>query len=467
MENQNNNNANTPEEVNYTIESSKILVNKNNGPNFFERNKLLIKCSAIFIIIMFLQIPQFFINEMVHERQGRQNEVSEQIMKTYGNSQTVAGPILAIPYKSLETTNEKEKPYFIKRYAYIMPENLEIIASLKPDTKRVSIFNVSTYESAITAKGNFKNINWQKLNIASEDVYWNDVRMLIGISDYKGLLQQATVTWDGKQYTAEAGFEDKTVLDNALQIAIPISIAELQTEHNFTCSLALRGTKSLDFIPVANQTNVSVETKWSAPRFTGNYPATHNNDFDKKPLIAKWSVLGINKNFPQIWKNQSVVFNNDAFGISLIEPIDSYAKTIRSVKYGMLIIALTFLIYFFVEIRIKKTAHAIQYILVGFALIIFYLLLLSISEYIGFNLAYLCSCIGTIGLISIYTGSVFADKKIMFSFAGFLSLIYLFIYLLIQLEDGALLIGSIGLFVILGLVMYGSKKINWKEGKLE
>jgi inner membrane protein len=464
MENQN---TQTNEGVQYNVESSRVLTNNANNESYLERNKMLFKCFVIFLIIMFLFIPQFFINKLVEERQGRQEDVCSQIVKTWGDSETISGPILAIPYRAIVPATANEKAFYTKRYAYIMPETLDINSTLKPDTKRVSIFNISIYESNIKVKGLFKNINWQKLNIATEDVYWNDARLLIGINDYKGLMQAATVNWDGKEYIAEPAFEDRSILNNALQVAVPISLSDLQLEHNFSCNLALRGTKSLNFIPVANQTNVSLETKWNSPRFSGNYPASYNADFKTNPLIAKWSVLGINKNFPPIWKNENVNFNNDAFGISLIQPMDSYAKTLRSVKYAMLIIALTFLIYFFVELRQKKSVNAIQYILVGFALIIFYLLLLSISEYIGFNLAYLFSCFGTIGLISIYTGSVFADKKIMFSFAGFLSLIYLFIFLLIQLEDGALLIGSIGLFIILSLVMYASKKINWTEGRIE
>jgi inner membrane protein len=442
-----------------------IVTNKvyNVKPSFAEKNKLLFKGVIVAVLILFLMIPQLLIQNIVSERKNRLIDVESQIANTWSDSQTIAGPMIALPYRKLVNAEagSNAKSYYTKAYTYLMPEELGITCLVLPSSKRVSIFNVSIYESNVSAKGNFKNINWAKLNIASEDVYWNEARLLVGINDYKGLINKVVLNWNGKEIAGEAGFDDKTILQKAIQFPIDLSIADIYTVHTFAFNIKLRGTSSINFIPVANQSNVSIDTKWSTPRFAGNYPANYNTDFATKPLRATWNVLSINRNFPQQWKDEKFDLNNDSFGLSLIQPIDTYAKTMRSVKYALLLISLTFIIYFFIELMQKKSTHPIQYVLVGLALTIFYLLLLSIAEYAGFKVAYTVSALATIGLITAYTSSVFSQRNITISVASFLSLIYLFIFLLIQLEDGALLLGSIGLFVILSTVMFVSKKINW------
>jgi inner membrane protein len=443
------------------------IPHKQQPPSYWERNKVLLKGMFITVLTLLLLIPQSMLQSLVNERKERLNTIAEQIAVTNGGPQTITGPILAIPYKKLSTSSDGKKNYFTKAYAYIMPETLVGNTSLEPDSKRVSIFNVSTYNSITKASGSYKNCNWQKLGIADGDVCWDEARLLIGISDYRGLVNTTSINWDGVEYTTEAGFTDKGVLQNALQASIPISSATLSGEHKFSYSLALRGTAGIHFVPVGNQTTYSLDTKWKTPRFVGNYPAKYNEDFASKPLHASWTALGINRNFPQIWKDENKNLASDYFGMDLLQPIVTYAKTLRSVKYGLLIIALTFIIYFFTELLQKKTAHIFQYGLVGFALIVFYLLLLSIAEYTGFHIAYIISALATIMLIGLYTKSIFHDNKTAMVFTGFLSMLYLFIFLLIQLEDGALLIGSIGLFIVVAAIMYLSKKINWYASGLD
>lgn len=157
--------------------------------------------------------------------------------------------------------------------------------------------------------------------------------------------------------------------------------------------------------------------------------------------------------------------NESAFGVELLQGVDSYSKTIRSVKYALLFIALTFCLFFFIEVLQKRNVHPLQYVLVGFALCIFYTLLLSISEYTGFTIAYVTASAATVGLISLYIHSVFNKWSIALVFFLFLAALYGMIYILIQLQDGALLFGSIGLFVVLALVMYYSRKIDWSGNR--
>ena len=203
-------------------------------------------------------------------------------------------------------------------------------------------------------------------------------------------------------------------------------------------------------------------SNWNTPSFDGAF-LPDKRDINTSGFNASWKILHLNRNYPQSWLNNSFSVNNSAFGINLLLPIDNYTKTDRSIKYAILFIALTFLIFFFLELLNNKSVHPLQYILIGFALCLFYVLLLSISEHINYTLSYIIASVMTIGLITWYSLSILHDKKLSFLVGGNLVLLYSFIFTIIQLEDFSLLMGSIGLFLILALVMYFSKKINWKE----
>lgn len=205
---------------------------------------------------------------------------------------------------------------------------------------------------------------------------------------------------------------------------------------------------------------MNISSPWTTPSFDGAFLPDKRN-IDDKGFTAYWRVLHLNRNFPQQWTNNQHNIDGSAFGINLKIPTDSYTKTDRSIKYSILFITLTFMIFYFLELLNNKYIHAVQYLLVGFALCIFYVLLLSISEHIPYNFAYVIASTMTIGLISWYTAGVLKDKKLSFMVAGNLTLLYGFIFTLIQLEDYALLMGSFGLFTILCIVMFYSRKIDW------
>jgi inner membrane protein len=224
--------------------------------------------------------------------------------------------------------------------------------------------------------------------------------------------------------------------------------------------IKLKGSEQLHFIPMGKTTEVSLTSAWSDPSFNGNFlPEPYQ--VNETGFTASWKILHLNRSYPQEWKDKSFDLGGSSFGVSLLQVGDTYSKTERSVKYAILFVTLTFLLYFFIEILQKKKVHPLQYVLVGLAIIIFYTLLLSISEYLGFNAGYFISATATVLLITAYTKSMFRDWKIVIVFFLVLSALYGFIFALIQLQDGALLFGSIGLFIILAIVMYYSRKIEW------
>src|SRR5690606_38349357 len=181
--------------------------------------------------------------------------------------------------------------------------------------------------------------------------------------------------------------------------------------YNFSLSLDLKGSEFLYFVPVGKETNINVTSAWQNPSFDGAF-LPDQREIGDNGFTANWKVLHLNRNFPQQWTGSGYQISSAAFGVNLLLPIDSYQKSMRSVKYAILFIGLTFLIFFFIEMLHKKSVHPFQYVLIGLALCIFYTLLVSISEYSNFNIAYLVASIMTIGLVTAYTYSVFDSKKL-------------------------------------------------------
>ena len=230
----------------------------------------------------------------------------------------------------------------------------------------------------------------------------------------------------------------------------------------FHIDLALQGSGSLFFTPVGKITEVNLRSAWGDPSFTGAFLPDQKN-ISPAGFDAQWKVLNLNRNYPQAWAGDTQVdFSSSAFGVDFLLPVDNYQKSIRSVKYAILFIGLTFLVIFFVEMRGTRRVHPFQYALIGLALVIFYTLLVSISEHISFNAAYAVAATMTIGLTGLYARALFDSRKMALLVGGTLLLLYGFLFTVLQLQDYALLIGSLGLFAILATVMYFSRQIDWQ-----
>ncbi|MBI2589413.1 inner membrane CreD family protein, partial [Candidatus Berkelbacteria bacterium] len=203
-----------------------------------------------------------------------------------------------------------------------------------------------------------------------------------------------------------------------------------------------------------------LKSNWGAPSFSGAFlPDTR--EITKNSFEASWKILDLNRGYPQSWLGSTYNIYSSASGVKLLAGVDGYDKATRSAKYALLVVVLTFLVFFFAEVFNRKKIHPIQYILVGLAMVLFYVLLISISEIAGFGAAYIISSIATVGLITLYSKSVLAHGKMALTQGSILAFLYLFIYIILQLEDYALIIGSVLLFSILAAVMYLSRKVNW------
>lgn len=421
------------------------------------KHSLGIRLFIIAFLGLVLLIPSFLIQELISERETRRNQVAHEISEKWGAEQVVVGPIISVPYtysyKSGDTIEQTT------RYAHLLPEDLNIKGNLAPEVRYRGIYKVIVYNSRVTVSGSFPPISTDDFNIPFEDFNFDDALVSVGISDMTGIKEFVTFNWNGKEYIANPGIQTNDVISSGISIAPDL---DPEKDHTFRFELNLNGSSGMRFSPVGRETHVELSSDWPTPSFTGNFlPAART--VNASGFTSQWNVLHMNRNFPQQWVGSNDEVSKTTFGVDLLIPVDEYQKTMRTAKYAIMFIALTFLTFFMIELLSGNIIHPIQYLLIGFALLIFYTLLLSISEYVVFGLAYLVASAAIILMITIYSYSVLSDGRKTGIIFGVLIFLYGYLYILMQLQDYALLMGSIGLFVVLALVMYLTRGINWFE----
>jgi len=408
-------------------------------------------------LILALMIPTFMVQSLIQERQERRDEAVLEVSQKWGQHQTLTGPVLSVPYTyfSKDVSNLTHQKI---GYAHFLPENLSIEGELFPKIRKRGIYEVVLYSSSLRVHGDFLPPSTGDLKVSSADFLWQDAFISIGVSDMKGIKDQVSFQLNDQKILARSGLETHDVISTGL--SIPLDTINLDEKITFSFDLELNGSSGLSFSPVGKETLVSIRSEWSNPSFVGAFlPSDHN--ISEAGFDASWKTLHLNRNFPQKWTGGNQNISHAVFGVDLLVPVDEYQKNMRTAKYAFMFIGLTFLSFFMIELLNKKMIHPIQYLLIGFSLLVFYTLLLSFSEQMVFKYAYLISSLATISLITSYTRAVLKDRLQTGIILTILIFLYSYLYIVLQLQDFALLIGSIGLFVILSLVMYLTRKIDW------
>lgn len=407
---------------------------------------------------MLLLIPKTMINSLIVEREMRMQQTIHEVTDKWSRRQTVTGPVLSIPYKKYIESEESDKVKTVTRYATFLPESLQIETEIIPEERYRGIFKVIVYKSQLMLKGRFPQPDFSEWELAESDINWNGAVVNLGISDLRGIEKEVQVQLEQENMSFQPGISHTSLFKSGIHLPL-----QDRCEHvfgrDFVIDISLKGSEELFFVPVGKNTRVVMNSSWKDPSFKGSF--LPEREITPEGFSASWNVLHFNRNYPQKWVESNYNIEASKFGVNLLIAADHYQKSLRSSKYSILVISLSFLMFFLIEVTQKLRIHAFQYILIGLALMIFYTLLLSISEHIGFNLAYWISCVSVIALIAYYSGSVLSNKKLAYLFAGSLTLIYGFIFIIIQIETYALLVGSIGLFIILALTMIYTRKISW------
>jgi inner membrane protein len=433
------------------------------------KESVTVKLIFIAVLILVLLIPQALIDGLIAERSGRQAQAIKAVSDQYSGEQLIQGPVLVIPYRDHQTitdTQGKQSTEDVIENLYILPNELHYKGNVNTDTLHRGIYRVPVYNGSIKVSGNFIRADLASLSLSPDQLMPEKATIIFSISDLKGLKTNPQVKI-ADQIAAVSPAVNNGVLPNGLQAPVNLK-DQLTGVVPFEFILDLKGSQELSFLHAGKTTDVELTGNWPSPSFDGRYlPDTRVvND---KGFSARWRMLYYNRPFPQQWtKDESVITNSkkteDAiFGVKLKLPVDQYQQTTRTSKYAILIILLTFVSLFLAEVIGKQKVHVFNYILIGAAMVIYYTLLLSFSEQVGYSIAYLIASVATVALISIFLASLLKNRKAAIIFSVILSLFYSFIYVIIQLEDLSLLIGSIALFIIIAALMYSSRKINWDK----
>jgi inner membrane protein len=423
----------------------------------FIRNSATIKIISIGILVLVLLIPSLMVSSLLKERQSRRDSVVEEINEKWGKSQTITGPFFTVPYKSYYK-NAQGVLRYNTHFLHILPENIEITGKIDPHIRYRSIYEAVLYNTQIDIKGNFIIPSLHESNIDPKNVLWNKAIFSIGVSDMKGIQENIDITYNNKSYKASPGLKTRDVAPSGVRSVIPLSPTE--RDNTFTLRLNLNGSEQVHFIPVGETTRVDLESTWPSPSFNGTFLPT-TREVSDEGFSATWNVLHLNRAFPQFWKGNNYNVTGSSFGLKLLITADIYQKSIRISKYALMFIIFTFAAFFLTETINKQRVHPIQYILVGLTIVLFYILLLSISEHINYDFAYIVSAVATTAVITAYSRAILGSNRFSITMCGILIILYGYLYIVLQLEDYALLMGSIGLFVVLVTVMYVTRKIDW------
>jgi len=433
------------------------------------KNSIGLKLLIIGILALLLLIPADMIRGIILERELLNEEANREVTGKWANAQTLNGPILTIPliyeYESEDKDGKKITTTYTK-YLNILPDKLSIKGNVKPESLNRGIYEIIVYNSNMEISGDFSvHGNVEKKDL--KEINWDNAFLTFGLSDLRGIHKISNFKWGNHSLKAKSG-----VRNNLVQSGITSYLPDLEPSRGkkvgFSLKLGLIGSKNISFVPLGSETKVEIESDWNTPSFNGNF-LPRDRDVSESGFIAKWNILELNRNLPKSWMGTQNTdrFLDAAFGVDLILPLDDYKKSMRTAKYAAMTIALTFLIFFLVEVLNKKKIHPFQYALVGFSLCLFYTLLVSISEHMTFNLAYLISSLLVICMIAGYSISVFKSRKFTWILTLALTTIYGFLFVTLQAVDYALLLGSLGLTIILSLTMYFTRNIDWYKIQTE
>ena len=417
---------------------------------------------SVAVLALLLLIPAGLIQNLIREREYTQENAINEMTSVWGGEQMLVGPYLTVPFDAPYTVTNSdgtEEISYARNYLYVLPEFLNGAVDVQPETRKLGIYEAVVYRGEANMQGEFKLPDWTKAGVDPKYIHWDKVTLNVGISDLRGVEGAFDFEWNEASLPLSSGLVTNDIYWSGVHSPVAI---ENQEELRFKFSTTLRGSRRFSVVPLGKQTTFSMVSPWAEPNFEGSF-ATTKYEPTAEGFSAHWEVSHLNRNYPQSWVGKKYTPANDFFGTEFIKTVDNYSKSTRVAKYAILIIVLTFMVFYFSELIKGAKVNALQYVLVGLALVLFYTLLLSFSEHIGFNAAYLVAALMTVLMEFFYARSVLGSTKLAAYVAATLTLLYSFIFILIQLKDFALLAGSLGLFVILAGIMFISRRIQWEE----
>jgi inner membrane protein len=423
------------------------------------QKKLLFKIGFILFLVGLLMIPNAMIQNLIQERNAYLFQVQEEVSQSWGGIQTIGGPVLAIPYTQ-RSTNAEGHMLILENTFFVLPQDIKYNGNLETTLKKRSLYEVLLYSSDlhITAQFNIPELGKGINNL--EKILYDKATLTLTVSDPKAIKEIVHVSYKDNNLKLSSGSAFRNIIGNGLSTSFPLEKSD--NSISLDINLSLNGHQALYFYPSGESTSIALSGNWGSPSFQGNVLPS-SSEINEQNFSAQWLTNEYNRPTPSVWTNNqySLIREHSGFGVKLIKTADQYQQNSRTAKYALLIIALTFGLFFVFETVYKSSIHPIQYLLLGFSLSLFYYLLLSIAEHLGFTLAYGIASYATISSICIYAYYILKDGRKIGILSTLLVVLYSYIFILLQLEDFALLAGSVGLFIILGLAMFITRNVDW------
>jgi inner membrane protein len=425
-----------------------------------------VKLFLIGALVLVLTIPLIMVYGILTERQSRAWSVESEIAGSWGGAQSLAGPFLILPFTSTErqVVDNQSRDVTVKRYAVLLPETLKIEGQAKSDVLRRSLFDVTVYRAQLTLTGRFAAPELAGL-VRPETVLWDEAMLVLSVSDVRAFKDQVQLVIPGGKplsFEPSAGPAGAGTGISGIHLTLPAVTAK--AGFDFTIPLTLNGSQSLGFAPAGRATEAELSSDWPHPSFTGAF-LPDRREISGKGFSASWAVPHLARNVPQRFLLPDYGLNaldQASFGVRFYQPVDFYQLVERALKYAPFFIAAVFVVAFLLETLSGRRVHMAQYLFIGMAQVIFYLLLLAFSEQIGFTGAYALGAGATIGLVGLYAGIILKGVGRGLLMLVTLMAVYGLLYLLLRLEDYALLAGALAAFFLLAVTMFATLKVNWR-----
>lgn len=426
--------------------------------------KLALKLLVIGVVTGVILIALAMVNGAITDRQKYRDDAVTSIEASYAGPQTVIGPVLVRPYTQTTVTTEDGEKGVKKRVEHVatltatsFPHVLDVRGKLTPTERRHGLYTVTVYEFAGHLKGSVEIVPPQ----TTGQVEWGEPYLAMSVEDVRGIVGTPTVVVNGTPETMFQGAESTMGWQPNLRVPLR-GARELKGHMEFAIDMDLAGTEQLSVAPVGDSNHVQLSSTWRSPLFAGRFlPRTR--EVGGNGFSAAWDVSSLATG-TQVQMESNPVKPIDLMNVSLLTPIDPYKLSDRATKYGILFVVLTFGGFFLFEMMKELPIHPVQYLLVGFGLAIFFLLLVSFSEHMAFALSYLIASAACIGLLTFYLSYVLRSVTRGVGFGAMLTALYAAVYGLLISEDNALILGSLMLFAVLAVVMVVTRKVDWYKG---
>jgi inner membrane protein len=435
------------------------------------------KAGTLVLLTLIMLIPISMVKSLIFERSYRASEVKEDISSSAGGPLQFAGPVIKIPGKRsiervfINSEGRKSSEYHEEDfYLWYTAEELDIKVDLDTENKFRGIFYSPVFKGKISLSGYF-NLEGIAADLEeNEKLQPENAELIIPFFNQKGIRKIEQSLWNGTDITLHPGNRGLSFSSGGIFSGIPFSLDNDKSDQspNFSFNILIAGAGKVSILPLASRASVSVRADWPAPSF-GGFSIPDNHDITDEGFYAQWNCSSLSSGIPVRW-NSETVFDQYNLSASYIETdfINvhyHYEQNERAAKYAVLFILIPFITLFLFEHFFRRKIHIIQYILAGIANIIFYLLLLSLSEHISFNLSYLISAVSVTVMLCLYTFSTLKQDRKAWFMAPVMTAVYLFLFITLQSEDWALLIGSAGVFAITAFIMFITRKIDFYQSQ--